>query len=85
LPIELIEEELGRTGLEDMHIHISRIDYGPGGERRHLNLAGVDLRYVELLQALKDFQAGGLVACESPTLEEDALLLQRTYRGLVRG
>lgn len=82
--LELIEGELGQAGLEDMHIHISGIDYGPGGERKHLNLADADLRYVELLQALKDFQAGGLVICESPNLEEDASLMQRTYRGLAK-
>ncbi len=80
--LEFIEGELGRVGLEDMHIHISGIDYGPGGERKHLNLADADLRYVELLQALRDFEVGGLVICESPSLEEDALLMQGIYRGL---
>ncbi len=80
----LIEGELGRTGLEDMHIHISGIDYGSRGERKHLNLADADLRYAELLQALRDFQVGGLVICESPSLEEDALLMQRLYRGLAQ-
>ena len=80
--LELIEGELGRAGLEDMHIHISGIDYSSAGERKHLNLADADLRYVELLQALRDFEVGGLVICESPSLEEDALLMQRIYRGL---
>ena len=82
--LELIEGELGRAGLEDMHIHISGIDYGPGGERKHLNLADADLRYVELLQALRDFEVGGLVICESPSLEEDALLMQGIYRRLAK-
>ena len=82
--LELIEGELGQAGLEDMHIHVSGIDYGLGGEKKHLNLADADLRYVELLQALKDFEVGGLVICESPSLEEDALLMQRLYRGLIK-
>ena len=80
--LELIGGELGRAGLEDLHIHVSGIDYSPAGERKHLNLADGDLRYVELLQAPRDFEAGGLVICESPSLEEDSLLMQRTYRGL---
>ena len=80
--LELIEGELGRAGLENMHIHISGIDYSSAGERKHLNLADADLRYVELLQALRDFEVGGLIICESPSLEEDALLMQRVYRGL---
>ena len=82
--LELIEGELGRAGLEDMHIHISGIEYGPGGERKHLSLADADLRYVELLRALRDFQAGGLVICESSSLEEDALLMQRINRRLAK-
>ncbi len=82
--LELIERELGQAGLEDMHIHVSGIDYGPGGEKEHLNLADADLRYVELLQALRDFEVSGLVICESPSLEEDALLMQRLYRSLAK-
>lgn len=82
--LELIEGELGQAGLGDMHIHMSGIDYGPGGEKEHLNLADADLRYIELLQALRDFEVGGLVICESPNLEEDALLTQKTYRGLAK-
>jgi len=82
--LELIEGELGQAGLGDMHIHMSGIDYGPGGEKEHLNLADADLRYIELLQALRDFEVGGLVICESPNLEEDALLMQKTHRGLAK-
>jgi deoxyribonuclease-4 len=63
---------------------VSGIDYGRGGEKQHLNLEEADLHYVELLQALRDFGVGGLLICESPSLEEDALLLQRTYRDLVK-
>jgi deoxyribonuclease-4 len=82
--LELIETELGQAGLGDMHIHVSGIDYGRGGEKQHLNLEEADLRYVELLQVLRDFDVGGLLICESPSLEEDALLLQRTYRALAK-
>ena len=47
--LNLIERELGRSGLQTMHIHISGIDYGSAGERRHLVLADSNFRYVELL------------------------------------
>ncbi|HDN80775.1 MAG TPA: hypothetical protein ENG33_09970 [Chloroflexi bacterium] len=77
--LELIKRELGPEALADMHIHISGIEYGPKGEREHLNLRNSDLRYVELLQALKDYGVKGLAICESPNLEEDALLLKETY------
>lgn len=82
--LELIEGELGQAGLGDMHIHMSGIDYGPGGEKEHLDLEDADLRYVELLQALRDFEVSGLLICESPSLEEDALLMQRIYRALAK-
>ncbi len=74
-----MEARLGRQALEHMHIHLSGIEYGTKGEIRHLNLKRSDLRYVELLRALKDLDAGGLVICESPDREGDALLLQQTY------
>lgn len=80
--LEQVEKTLGRAALEDLHIHFSGINYGPKGERNHLNLQESDMNYVELLRALKNSRAGGLVICESPNLEEDALLLQQTYNGL---
>ncbi len=77
-----IEKQLGRNGLDNMHIHFSGINYGHSGEIKHLNLKESDLHYVELIKALSDYGAGGLVICESPNLEEDALLLQATYNNL---
>ena len=67
-----------------MHTHVSGIAYGKKGEIKHLNLKESDFQYVELLQALKDHDAKGIVICESPNLEEDALLLQATYNTLLK-
>jgi len=80
-----VKERLGRAALDNMHIHVSGIDYGDKGERKHLNLKESDFQYVELLKALKDCEARGVVICESPNLEEDALLLQATYSDLLSG
>jgi deoxyribonuclease-4 len=77
-----IEKELGQAGLEDMHIHLSGIEYGPKGEREHVMLDETDMRYMEVLQALKDFGVKGLLVCESPFQEIDALILQEAYRQL---
>ena len=78
--LHLIEEGLGRAALDDMHIHVSGIEYTDKGERQHLNLAEADLRYRELVQVWRDFDIGGTVICESPNLEVDALTLQTLYR-----
>jgi deoxyribonuclease IV len=80
--LKLIEERLGRGALDDMHIHMSGIQYGAHGERKHLMLQESDLNYTELMQALVDFDVKGLLIVESPDTEKDAQLLQRTYREL---
>jgi len=79
-----VKEKLGRAALNTMHIHVSGIAYGGKGEIKHLNLKESDFQYAELLKALKDYDVKGIVICESPNLEEDALLLQATYNTLLK-
>jgi len=79
--LDQVEKKLGRRGLDNMHIHVSGIAYGKKGEIKHLMLPDSDFQYAELLKALKKRKAKGVVICESvPYLEQDALLLQQTYR-----
>lgn len=80
--LEQIKGGLGDQAIANMHIHVSGIAYGQKGERKHLNLQESDLNYIALLRALKDYGAKGLVICESPSLEADALLLRETYHNL---
>src|SRR5262245_17206318 len=75
-----IEARLGRPALDRLHIHISGIEFGPKGERRHEPLRQTKFRWRELLRALKDMRVGGWVVCESPNMEDDALILQRAYK-----
>ena len=79
-----VKERLGRAALDDMHIHLSGIKYGGKGEIKHLDLKESDLEYDELLKTLRDYEVKGLVICESPNLEDDALLLQATYNSLLK-
>jgi deoxyribonuclease-4 len=74
-----VEEVLGNKGLSNMHMHVSGIEYDRNGEKKHLTLKESDFNYPELLRALKEFEIRGLVICESPSLEEDAILLRNTY------
>jgi deoxyribonuclease-4 len=80
--LKKIENKLGRKALDNMHIHLSGISYGPKGEREHVDLPESDFKYEELLRALKDYKVAGALICESPNLEKDAQLLQQTYRKL---
>ena len=74
-----VARKLGPRALRDAHIHIAGIHYGDKGEIKHLNLEEADFRYDEWLQALRDLAVEGLVICESPNLEEDALMLKKLY------
>lgn len=80
--LEQVKKKLSDAALESMHLHISGIAYGAKGERSHLKLEESDLRYNELLRALKDYKVRGTVICESPNLEEDALLLKESFDAL---
>ncbi len=77
--LRYVEEHLGREALDNMHIHISGIEYGPKGERRHLNLKDSDMNYEDLLDVWKEFKIKGVVISESPNLEGDAMLLKKVY------
>ena len=74
-----VEKRLGKPALKDIHIHISGIDYGLKGEIKHLNLAESDFRYDEWTACLRDMDVAGLVICESPGRETDAVLLKNLY------
>jgi deoxyribonuclease-4 len=80
--LKLVKSGLGKRGLQSLHIHLSGIDYGPKGEKKHLPLKDADLKYKELFRALIDAKAGGRILCESPLMEEDALVMQKAYRRL---
>jgi deoxyribonuclease-4 len=74
-----IEKRLGRGALRDIHVHISGIAYSDKGEIKHLNLADSDFRYGEWIGAAIDMNIEGLVICESPARENDALILKQLY------
>jgi deoxyribonuclease IV len=75
-----IEKKLGRPALDNLHIHLSGIRFNRNGEMLHLNLRETDYPYEELLRSLKEQDVKGVVICESPNLEEDALHLQETFQ-----
>lgn len=82
--LKTVENNLGRFGLENMHCHLSGIEYNEKGERYHIPLNEADMRYIELIQAMVDFGVKGSVAAEAPLPFHvaDALTMQATYRRL---
>ncbi len=77
--LEEIEKSLGKEGLENMHIHLSGIAYSEKGEKNHLKLEESDMNYKDLLKVWKEFKIAGVVICESPNIEEDAMMLKKEF------
>ena len=73
------EKALGKKALQRLHIHLSGIEYGLKGEKKHLALGESDLKLNFLFQALKDFNCAGRILCESPIMEEDALNMKKAW------
>jgi deoxyribonuclease-4 len=80
--LEEVAEGLGDNWVNNGHFHISGIDYGPKGEKKHLVLQQADLKYEALLRAMISFGITGTAICESPNLEGDTLILQQKYQEL---
>ena len=74
-----VEKKLGKLALNNMHIHLSGINYSEKGERNHLTLEESDMNYKDLLKVWKEFKIKGNVVSESPNIEKDALLLKKLY------
>jgi len=75
-------EKSDKKFLQGLHMHCSGIAYSAKGEKNHLPLKESDFRYNELMQCLKEFNVSGILICESPNLEEDAILLKKTFENI---
>lgn len=73
--LEKLWKELGDQALKDLHCHIEGIEFGSKGEIKHLNFRESNFDYKGLALALKKSGAEGILICESPLLEYDAILL----------
>ncbi|WMJ82162.1 TIM barrel protein [Clostridium sp. MB40-C1] len=80
--LDYVACELGESALEDMHIHISGINYTEKGERNHLPFEESDFNYKSCMESFVKFNIKGCIICESPILENDALVLKKYYESL---
>lgn len=80
--LDFISKRLGDSVLKNMHLHVAGINFGKAGERNHLAFSESSFNYSELLKALYDYRVTGSLICESPILEQDAIILARAYRSL---
>lgn len=76
---DLYQKYLGKKALSNVHMHFSGIAYSEKGEKHHVPLQESDARWKDFLKVLKDRDIGGTVVCESPAMEVDTVLMQKTY------
>jgi deoxyribonuclease-4 len=77
--LEAYGRALGGDALTELHIHLLGIEYGPKGEKEHLPVEEADLDLKALFRALSDFGCRGRILCESPEMENDALILKQRW------
>jgi len=77
--LESYAAALGESSLKELSCHLSGIEYTEKGEKNHLPMQESDFNLEALFRALHQFRCAGRILCESPIMEEDALLFQRTW------
>jgi deoxyribonuclease IV len=77
--LEKIEKGLGKTALNNMHMHIEGVEFTDKGEKNHLIFNDSKFNYKDVIKVWKEFNIKGVATCESPNLEEDALTAKKYY------
>lgn len=81
--IDLTAQELGDKKARCMHVHFSKIEYGAGGEKKHLTFAddffGPD--YEPLAQLIDEYKLTPFIVCESHgTMSGDAQIMKNFHK-----
>ncbi len=78
-----IEEGLGKSYLENLHIHLGGITYSEKGEKKHRTLQEeTEFKWMELLEVLKEKQVSGWVSVETPDIETSTKIAKEYYNSL---
>lgn len=76
---DALKKSLGTEALRSLHCHFSGINYSAKGEVNHLAVAAESPPFAPLARVLRARACAGVIVCESPNNEEDALEMQRIY------
>ncbi len=80
--IDMCYDKLGEKRTNDVHIHFSKIEYGPKGEIRHLTFDDTKYgpEFEPLAVVLKEYDMSPIIICESRgTQTRDALIMKTVY------
>jgi len=78
---EAVDAISNSTNLKNFHMHFSGVEYGVGGEKKHLPLSSNEPDYGMVGKALLDCGVDATLICESPLLEADALRFKKMISG----
>ncbi len=78
--LQTVEKHVGKEGLRTLHCHVEGINFTEKGERNHLRITEGPPDYKILLKVLKEYKCAGTLICESPAMEDDALILQKEWK-----
>ena len=80
----ILEKELGDY-VKHFHAHFSEIEYSEKGERNHIPLGTKnDPPYRPFMKVLAEQGYSGVVVCESPQLDIDALKMKKVYNDYLK-
>lgn len=85
--LDLLENRLGQERAKHFHAHFSKIQYGKGGEIKHLTFADTEYgpEFAPLARLLARRELSPRVICESAgTQAEDAVLMKKMYEASLR-
>jgi deoxyribonuclease IV len=83
--LDAYAQYLGNDSLKKLHIHLSGIEYSAKGERNHVAVSDSDLNIQALFEALAVRRCAGRILCESPEMENDALVLKQEWEKVCVG
>jgi len=85
--LDLLENRLGRERGANFHAHFSKIEYGKGGEVKHLTFedAAYGPEFAPLANLLAQRRLSPRIICESAgTQAEDAVTMKQTYLSFLK-
>ena len=85
--LDLLENRLGQERAKHFHAHFSKIQYGKGGEIKHLTFADTEYgpEFAPLARLLARRELSPRIICESAgTQAEDAVLMKKMYEASLR-
>lgn len=80
--LECMENKVGKEALKTLHCHMASIQFTAKGEAHHLTMDHDVPPYRPLAEALHEFKCDGTIISESPSIEKDAIYMQKVFNSI---